>query len=188
MLKRSTTSTMLTIALLSIVCAQAYSKTRSQSDEIVKELKVPYIAKYADGTSERIIVSYSANFAHQISQLGEGWTVEHPYDDRRCIQETQGHVLRQAFLVTHAGLAAPLEKFQKIYIDANVRDRGPDNKLQALTYHVTCGEVMRDFKMDVERKKISFVNRFDSIIGSDSDQSLKDLQKMLGATEIVLAQ
>ncbi|ALZ76738.1 hypothetical protein [Rheinheimera sp. F8] len=187
MLKLATKYALLIIVILSFAGFAAHANTRSQSEETVRDSKISYIAKYEDGTSERIVVHYTANYSHRIWQSGRGWTIDHAFDNRKCNIETKGDVLRRAYIVTRSGISAPIEQYQKVYSDVDITDRGPDNNFEALTRHVTCGVVMTEFKKRVARKRTSIVKSFQTIISSYDLQNRKELQAMLGATELVVA-
>lgn len=163
------------------------AQVRSEAEDLMKETKVSYLAKHDDGTSERVIVAYQGYVYHRIWQSGRSSTWDHPIDDRQCHIETKAWVARRAYLVSHSGVNAPVEGYEKIYNASDYTDRGPENAFEALTRHVTCGEVMGNFQQRVERVKTSLINSFDKIVSADDDPSRARLAAMLKAKELTKA-
>lgn len=184
MFKLITKAAVLAVALSSFFNISAHANTRSESEDLVKEAKVSYIATHSDGTTERIIVAFQAYVYHRIWMSGSASTGDHLIDNRQCHIETKAYVVRRAYLVSRSGVNAPVEQYQKIYNVSDYTDRGPENTFEALTRHVTCGDVMADFKKRVEGVKTSVINSFDKIVRADDDKNRERLTAMLKAKEL----
>lgn len=171
---------------LGFFSAAGWAETvRLAGDDLIRDTTTTYLVEHSDGTKEKLVLKYEGQVAYKTWQTG---SVSKPLsgkikDDRKCHFSADVRVFRRAYIATHSGALASLDSYQAVYHAHQYTDRGADNGWEALTRHVTCGEVNL-FRDRVEQAKSDLIAQFDQLVAQDDDKARERLKQLLHANKI----
>lgn len=152
--------------------------------ETLQSMEDTYIVKYSDGTVERYLVKYSAQYDSSWSEdghpsdLSKGW-IE---DTRKCRWDATSRIERQACLVSRSGQTFCHANLHRIY-SQNTTGKGSDFQLTTL-HPENCKAAEARRTSDFANVKNNVISVMPEVTNQDRASVVEDFKKMAEVVEV----
>jgi len=149
------------------------------SSEVVNKTERAFTLRFADGSKENYVVSYSGEVTVTWREDGQPSTLTHPIDNRQCHWEVSGAITRHVALISKTGVYARKD-LETVYAAA-MANKGSDFKVVNL-HSENCGEANDRRQSDVRNLQSRVRSDFNGTVAED----LKAVKKVFrSSTDVV---